>query len=271
MIFNERFNKICQTKNSHVCVGLDVDINKIPSFLKYEKDPLFEFSKAIIDTTEDFTAAFKINTAFFEACGAIGWQAMAKLVKYLPATVLKIADAKRADIGNTSCMYAKAFFKELLFDAITVNPYLGYDSIAPFIEYEEKGAFILCITSNEGAIDFQHISDGGQSLFERVAIKSVQWNSKNNCGLVVGATHPLELKLVRDLAPTLPFIIPGIGTQGGDLGLAVKYAFNSTSSGAIFNSSRGIIYCSNKKDFAEVAAQKTLELRDTINNIKSFH
>ena len=269
MTFNEKFHTICQLKNSHVCVGLDVDLDKIPSFFKHSDDPLFEFSKAIIDATEEFTAAFKINTAFFEAYGVAGWQALAKIVNYLPSTVFKIADAKRADIGNTSRMYAKAFFKELSFDALTVNPYLGFDSIAPFIEEKEKGVFILCVTSNKGAIDFQHISDGNHSLFEKIAFKAIEWNTKNNCGLVVGATHPLELKRVRSITPGLPFLIPGIGAQGGDIAIAVKNALTQPSDGAIFNSSRGIIYSSKEKNFAEVAAQKTIELRDTINNFKS--
>jgi len=266
MTFNEKFKEICETKNSRVCVGLDVDLNKIPSFLRGSDSPLFEFGKAIVDATEKFAAAFKINTAFFEAYGAAGWQALAKLVKYLPSNVIKIADAKRADIGNTSRMYVQAFFREMPFDAITINPYLGYDGIAPFIEDEEKGIFILCVTSNEGAIDFQHVNDGEHFLFEKVAIKTMQWNNKNNCGLVVGATHPTELKRVRILAPNLPFLIPGIGAQGGELELAVKNSVIQSTSKAIFNSSRGIIYSSNDKNFAEAATQKAAELRDSIND-----
>jgi orotidine-5'-phosphate decarboxylase len=270
MPFNDWLGKICDDKNSHVCVGLDVDIDKIPEFLRQSDDPLFEFSKAIIDTTEEFAAAFKINTAFFEAYGVYGWQALAKIVKYLPDSVLKIADAKRGDIGNTSRMYAKAFFKELSFDAMTINPYLGFDGIAPFIENGEKGVFILCVTSNDGAQDFQKVSDGKRFLFENVAIKALQWNDKNNCGLVVGATHPTELKRVRDLTPGLPFLVPGVGKQGGDLVLAVKYTLGNPTDGAIFNSSRGIIYASSGKDFAEIAAQKTSELKNSINNLKAF-
>lgn len=268
MTFNEKFIKICNATNSHVCVGLDIDLDKIPSFLKKSHDPLFEFGKAIIDTTAEFAAAFKINTAFFEAYGVAGWQALSKIANYLPNTVLKIADAKRGDIGNTSKMYARAFFQELPFDAITVNPYLGFDSIAPFIEHEEKGVFILCVTSNEGANDFQNMSDGKQCLFERVAIKTLQWNNRNNCGLVVGATHPTELKRVRDIAPGLPFLVPGIGKQGGDLAMAVKFSMVNPNDGAIFNSSREIIYASSNKDFAEVAAQKTLALKDSINDLR---
>ena len=266
MTFNDKFKEICEAKNSRVCVGLDVDLNKIPSFLRDSDSPLFEFGKAIVDATEKFVAAFKINTAFFEAYGVAGWQALSKLVKYLPSNVIKIADAKRADIGNTSRMYAQAFFQEMSFDAITINPYLGYDGIAPFIENEEKGVFILCVTSNEGAIDFQHVNDGEHFLFEKVAIKTMHWNSKNNCGLVVGATHPTELKRVRSLAPNLPFLIPGIGAQGGELELAVKNTIIQSTSKAIFNSSRDIIYSSNEKNFAEVAAQKAIELRDSIND-----
>lgn len=268
MSFNDRFHKICQTKNSHVCVGLDVDINKIPPFLRHTDDPLFEFSKAIIEATVEFVAAFKINTAFFEAHGHSGWLILEKIVNYLPTSVIKIADAKRADIGNTSRMYARAFFDKLSFDAITVNPYLGSDAIAPFIENKEKGAFVLCITSNKGAVDFQHAKDDTQFLYERVAIKVKDWNNNDNCGLVVGATYPYQLKQVRNLAPGLPFLIPGIGVQGGDLALAVKFGLAKPSDDAIFNSSREIIYSSNDKNFAETAAQKTLELRDEINRLK---
>ena len=271
MIFNKKINSICKEKNSHVCVGLDVDINKIPPFLRTESNPLVVFCKAIIDATIEYTAVYKINIAFFEAYGIKGWQALKEIVDYLPASVIKIADAKRGDIGNTSKMYAKAFFEELSFDSITVNPYLGYDSVAPFLDNPEKGAFILCVTSNKGSFDFQRIYDGSNYLYEKVAAKIVRWNKNNNCGLVVGATHPDELKIVRNITPGLPFLIPGIGAQGGDLQNSVQNAFIGPNDCAVFNSSRGIIYSSNDKDFAEVAAQKAMELRDSINQLKMLH
>jgi orotidine-5'-phosphate decarboxylase len=269
MTFNEKFTEICDKKKSHLCVGIDVDINKIPPFLLHAEDPLFEFSSSIIKSTQEYAAAFKINTAFFEAYGISGWRALTKLVKILPNDVIKIADAKRADIGNTSRMYAKAFFNELPFDVMTVNPYLGYDAISPFIEDEKKGVFVLCVTSNQGSFDFQRINDGKKMLFEHIAEKVNTWNTNKNCGLVVGATHATELKKVREIATNLPFLIPGIGAQGGDLELSVKYSLNSPQAMAIFNSSRGIIYSSHEKNFAEVAAEKSMILRDTINSIKS--
>lgn len=265
MTFNERLNHICDQRNSLVCVGLDIDLKKVPSLILKKDEPLVYFSKAIIDATLENAAAYKINTAFFESYGAKGWQAMTQIVNYLPADVIKIADAKRGDIGNTSKMYAQAFFSELPFDAITVNPYLGSDSIAPFIEDEENGVFILCHTSNKGANDFQKMSDGEDRLFERVAKQVQNLNEKGNCGLVVGATYPDELKHIREMVPELPFLVPGLGAQGGDLDLVIKYATDENGLGAIFNSSRGIIYASNGEDFAGVAGQKAREMRDEIN------
>jgi orotidine-5'-phosphate decarboxylase len=267
MNFLEKFQSICRFKNSHVCVGLDVDVTLIPPFLKHEKDPMYEFSKAIIDTTSEFAAAFKINTAFFEEQGSKGWQSLEKIVAYLPDNVLKIADAKRSDIGNTSKMYAKAFLKTLPFNAITVNPYLGLDALAPFLCETDKGIFILCLTSNQGAHDFQYLQSGNKFIYEIVAEKVVGWNKNNNCGLVVGATHPAEIRKIRDIAPKLPFLIPGIGAQGGDLAMSLKFTFATSEDPAIFNSSRAIIYASAQKDFAEVAGIKAKHLRDEINNI----
>jgi orotidine-5'-phosphate decarboxylase len=271
MPFNERLNQICIEKNSLVCVGLDVDLKKIPSFILEKSDPLFYFNQAIIDATLEHAAAYKINTAFFEAYGAKGWEAMAKIVKYLPGDMIKIADAKRGDIGNTSKMYARAFFQEMNFDAITVNPYLGYDAVAPFLEDEEKGVFILCHTTNKGAEDFQKFSNGKKTLFEMVAENVRQWNSKNNCGLVVGATYPDEMKHIRNLVPELPFLVPGLGAQGGDFDLAIRYATNQNGLGAIFNFSRGIIYCSAGEDFAEAAGEKAKQIKEDIIRINGYH
>ena len=267
MTFNERLNQVCSSKNSLVCVGLDVDLTKIPQFILNKKEPQVYFSQAIIDATLEYAAAYKINTAFFEAYGAKGWEAMAKIVKYLPDDVIKIADAKRGDIGNSSMMYARAFFQEMNFDAITVNPYLGHDAVAPFLEDEKKGAFILCHTTNKGAADFQKFSSGKKALFEVVAENVNQWNLKNNCGLVVGATYPDEMKHIRNLAPELPFLVPGLGAQGGDFDLAIRYATDQDGLGAIFNVSRGIIYCSAGKDFAEAAREKAKQIKEDINRI----
>jgi orotidine-5'-phosphate decarboxylase len=267
MTFNERLNQVCSSKNSLVCVGLDVDLTKIPQFILEKKEPQVYFSQAIIDATLEYAAAYKINTAFFEAYGATGWEAMAKIVKYLPDDVIKIADAKRGDIGNSSMMYARAFFQEMNFDAITVNPYLGHDAVAPFLENEKKGAFILCHTTNKGAADFQKFSSGKKALFEVVAKNVQQWNSNSNCGLVVGATYPDEMKHIRSLAPELPFLVPGLGAQGGNFDLAIQYATNQNGLGAIFNFSRGIIYCSADEDFAETAGKKTNQIKEDIIRI----
>ncbi len=269
MTFNERLNEVCTKRNSLVCVGLDVDLNKIPKFILEKKAPQVYFSQAIIDTTIEYAAAYKINTAFFEAYGSKGWEAMSKIVNYLPDDVIKIADAKRGDIGNTSRMYARAFFSELNFDAITVNPYLGHDAIAPFLENEEKGVFILCHTTNKGAEDFQKFSNGEKKLFELVAQQVQKWNVRNNCGLVVGATYPEEMKHIRNLVPELPFLIPGLGAQGGDFDLAITYATNEKGVGAIFNFSRSIIYSSDGEDFATVAGEKAKQMRDDIIRILS--
>ncbi len=267
MSFNERLNQVCTEKNSLVCVGLDVDLKKVPSFILEKKEPLVYFCQAIIAATLPYAAAYKINTAFFEAYGVSGWEAMSKVAAYLPDDVIKIADAKRGDIGNTSQMYARAFFQEMNFDAMTVNPYLGYDAVAPFFEDENKGAFILCHTSNKGAADFQKFSDGKKALFERVAEQVQLWNVRHNCGLVVGATFPEEMKRVRSLAPELPFLVPGLGAQGGDFELAVRYATDPQGLGAIFNFSRGIIYHSAGEDFAEAAGNMARQIRDDIAKI----
>lgn len=267
MTFNERLTEVCAKRNSLVCVGLDVDLGKIPAFILNKNEPLVYFSQAIIDATLEYAVAYKINTAFFEAYGVTGWEAMSNIVNYLPNDVIKIADAKRGDIGNTSKMYAEAFFQQLQFDALTVNPYLGSDAVAPFLEYEDKGAFILCHTTNKGAADFQKFTNGKQALFELVANRVSQWNVRNNCGLVVGATYPAEMKQIRSLTPELPFLVPGLGAQGGDFELAIKYAVTANGSGAIFNFSRSIIYGSIEKNFAEIAGEKAKQTREDINKI----
>ncbi len=267
MTFNDRLNQICLKKNSLVCVGLDVDLTKIPNFILNKKEPLLYFSQAIIDATIDHSSAYKINTAFFEACGTKGWEAMTKIAASLPDHVIKIADAKRSDIGNTSKMYARAFFQEMNFDAMTVNPYLGYDAIAPFLDDPEKGIFILCHTSNKGAEDFQKFSDGKKALYEQVAEQSQKWNVNNNCGLVVGATYPDEMKKVRSLVPELPFLVPGLGAQGGDFKLAIQYATNERGLGALFNFSRGIIYSTNAENFAEAAGEQAKQIKEDIIRI----
>ncbi len=261
MNFQEKLLETIARKNSLLCVGLDSVLEQLPDFLRRSTEPLLEFNKAIIDATAEFAAAFKVNTAFYEAHGAAGWKVLEETFKYLPSDVIKIADAKRGDIGNTASMYARAVFDQLGADAVTVNPYLGGDSVQPFLTNAEKGVFFLCLTSNPGAKDLQYFSNGRQTLFEKVLELVKGWNSQENCGLVVGATHPDELAHVRQLAPELPFLIPGIGAQGGDLEKSVLNGTDKFGTNALFNSSRAILYASQKEDFAAAAhaeAERTL-------------
>lgn len=265
MNFRERLEQVIRRKKSLLCVGLDTDIAKLPAALQKSDDPLFEFNKAIIDATAEFAAAFKVNLAFYEAHGLDGWRALEKTFAYLPDDVVKIADAKRGDIGNTAQMYAKALFDGLGADAVTVNPYMGYDSAAPFLPREDHGAFFLCLTSNPGAKDFQYFPDGDMPLFQKVAQTVAAWNGRGNCGLVVGATHPQELAAVRQLAPDLPLLIPGIGAQGGNLEASVVAAGGL----AFFNSSRAVIYASSGEDFAPAAARAARLTRDQLNSARN--
>ena len=240
----------------------------MPVSIRSADNPLFAFNKAIIDATADYAASFKVNLAFYEAYGLQGWQALQQTFDYLPGNVIKIADAKRGDIGNTAAMYARAVFDELDADAVTVNPYMGYDSAEPFLQNEEKGVFFLCLTSNPGSQDFQHFSDGRMDLYEKVAETVNRWNSRGNCGLVVGATHPDELSTVRSIAPDLPFLIPGIGAQGGDLEASVKNGTDAEGSLALFNSSRAIIYASQDENFVDAARAAAKLTQDQLNSAR---
>jgi orotidine-5'-phosphate decarboxylase len=268
MNFTEKLFQAVQRNSSLLCLGLDPDPELMPQV------SVFEFNKAIIDATPDIVCAYKPNLAFYEALGIEGLTALQKTIDYIPDHIPVIGDAKRSDIGHTAQAYAKALFETLGFDAATVNPYLGYDSIEPFISYVEKATFILCRTSNPGAIDFQALAyrsgrkgDEQQPLFVRVAQKAREWNKKNNIGLVVGATYPEELKEVRQLCPEMTLLIPGIGTQGGDLASAVRYGVDAKGERAIFSSSRQILYASKGSDFAQAARQAADELRRQINSL----
>ncbi|TDI92067.1 MAG: orotidine-5'-phosphate decarboxylase [Caldithrix sp.] len=269
MNFYQRFQQITREQNSLLCVGLDPDMRRLPESIKSDPDPLFKFCAEIIESTKHVAAAFKPNFAFFEAHGSKGWAALEKLVDLIPDNIMKLADAKRADIGSTSEMYARAIFEKLSFDAVTVNPYLGRDSVEPFLQWPEKGAFILGITSNPGSKDFQHLQVGSEPVY-KIVIRQVteNWNTQNNCGLVVGATHPEELAEVRKLAPGIPFLIPGIGAQGGDLEQSVLNGTDESGGLALFNSSRGIIYKSSGSDFAEAAGREAELLNKQINEIR---
>jgi orotidine-5'-phosphate decarboxylase len=264
MKFTEKLAGAVRRNKSLVCVGLDPDPELMP-----EKISVSEFNKAIIDATSDLVCAYKPNLAFYEALGDEGMSTLKATVRHIPNHIPVIADAKRSDIGNTAKAYAKAIFAYLEFDASTVNPYLGFDSIEPFIQYRDKGIFILCRTSNAGAADFQSLrsetESGPRPLFEIVAGKAHEWNKYGNIGLVVGATYPEELKLIRQSYPDMPLLIPGIGAQGGDLALTIRYGIDAQGEKTIINSSRQIIYASQGKDFAEAARKAALTLRDQIN------
>lgn len=262
MTFLDKLLAASKKNKSLLCVGLDPDPELMP------KVSLIDFNKAIIDATADLVCAYKPNLAFYEVLGIEGIKALHKTVEYVPSHIPVIGDGKRCDIGNTARAYAKALFEVFDFDATTVNPYLGFDSVEPFIGYEDKGVFLLCRTSNQGAADFQSIIDAdGVPLYERVALKAEEWNVKGNIGLVVGATYPEELKQVRKLCPEMPLLIPGIGAQGGDLAVAVRHGIDSRGERAIIVTSRQVLYASKGKDFAEAARRSAQELRDKINGL----
>lgn len=253
-------------KKSVLCVGLDTDIEKIPQFLLEKEDPIFEFNKAIIDATHQYTVAYKPNIAFYEALGVKGWVSLQKTIEYLNNNypeVFTIADAKRGDIGNTSARYAKAFFEEMNFDSITVAPYMGEDSVTPFTGFDGKWVILLALTSNPGAFDFQTqtMSESGEMLFEKVLRQSQKWGSAEDMMYVVGATKADYLKKVRAVAPDNFLLVPGVGAQGGSLEEVMEHGTGDEPN-VLINSSRGIIYASAEENFAEVAASKAKELQE---------
>ena len=252
------------TKKSFLCVGLDTDLNKIPKFLLNEEDPIFSFNKAIIDATAPYCVAYKPNLAFYECYGLKGMEAFEKTITYLKEKYPNhfiIADAKRGDIGNTSKMYAQTFFKEYNVDALTIAPYMGEDSVKPFLEYEGKWVILLALTSNKGSHDFQLFEDKeGMRLFERVLTKSQKWGTTENLMFVVGATQGSLFADIRKLAPDSFLLVPGVGAQGGSLQEVCKYGMNKDC-GLLVNSSRGIIYASSEANFAEIAGEKAKELQ----------
>jgi orotidine-5'-phosphate decarboxylase len=242
------------TKKSFLCVGLDPEMSKIPAHLRHEPDPILAFNKAIIDATRDLCVAYKPNLAFYEALGPQGWITLQKTVDYIGHQHLTIADAKRGDIGNTSRMYAEAFFKQMGFDAITIAPYMGEDSVAPFLGFEDKWAIVLALTSNAGNADFQQCmtDDSGLSLWEQVLQRTQRWGHEGNLMFVVGATHPEAFGRVRALAPRHFLLVPGVGAQGGDLKAVCRYGLNDEC-GLLINASRSILYAAQGIDFAEKA------------------
>lgn len=250
-------------KSSYLCVGLDTDLEKIPKHLLKSEDPIYEFNRQIIEATKEFTVAYKPNLAFYEAFGAKGWTSLDKTLKLIPKEIFTIADAKRGDIGNTSGLYARAFFQQLNFDSITVAPYMGEDSVKPFLQFKDKWVILLAHTSNSGSADFQLIESkvGGKKLYEEVITRSQQWGSPDQLMFVVGATHADKVAEIRKLAPENFFLVPGVGAQGGDLAEVSKHGFNKQC-GLLVNAARSIIYASKGEDFAEAARKEAKTLRD---------
>ena len=259
-------------KKSFLCVGLDPDLTKIPPHLLETEDPIFEFNKAIIDATHDLAVGYKPNTAFFEAYGIKGWMSLQKTINYINENfpeIFTIADAKRGDIGNTSSMYAKAFFEDLNFDSVTVAPYMGKDSVEPFLAFENKHTIMLALTSNEGAFDFQTLTTNGQELYKQVLETSKTWKNSHNLMYVVGATKAEYFADIRKIVPDSFLLVPGIGAQGGSLSEVCKYGMNDKI-GLLVNSARAIIYASKGTDFAEKAREEALAVQQEMESIISL-
>ena len=268
MDYNKLFEQI-KKKKSFLCVGLDSDIAKIPEHLLKEEDPVYEFNKAIIDATADVAIAYKPNIAFYESRGLAGWQSLEKTVKYIKTNypdIFTIADAKRGDIGNTSQMYAKAFLETLDFDSITVAPYMGEDSVTPFLKYEGKWVILLALTSNKGAFDFQLFENGNEKLYEKVLKKSQDWGNAQNMMYVVGATKAEMLGGIRKIVPDHFLLVPGVGAQGGSLEEVAKYGMNSHC-GLIVNSSRGIIFADHSENFAARSREEACKLQKDMERL----
>ncbi|TDQ29164.1 orotidine-5'-phosphate decarboxylase [Zeaxanthinibacter enoshimensis] len=261
---NRELTEQIRKKRSFLCIGLDTDLDKIPGHLKQEEDPLFSFNKAIIDATHEYCVAYKPNIAFYEAYGLAGWKALEKTIEYLNEhhpDIFTIADAKRGDIGNTATRYAKAFFEQLNFDSVTVAPYMGRDSVEPFLQFPGKHAILLALTSNQGAFDFQTTAYEGKALYERVLETASAYEHSERLMYVVGATKAEYLQDIRKIVPGSFLLVPGVGAQGGSLQEVCKYGMTEEV-GLLVNSTRAIIYASEGTDFAEAAAAKAKELRD---------
>ena len=262
---NELIHQIKQ-KGSFLCVGLDSDITKIPKHLLSEKDPVLSFNKAIIDATKNYCVSYKINTAFYESMGTRGWQTMEDTLAYIPSNQFTIADAKRGDIGNTSNMYAQAFFENLSFSALTLAPYMGRDSIEPFFSYENKWGIVLALTSNPGSADYELQSLGSEKLYERVIKHTIEFTTPNNLMFVVGATKAEELGHIRKLIPSHFLLVPGVGAQGGRLDDVAKYGMNSDC-GLLVNASRSIIYAGSGADFEDKAASEAQSIASQMKSL----
>ena len=257
----EQLTKEINKKKSFLCIGLDTDISKIPNHLLSSEDPVFSFNKEIIDATKDLCVAYKLNIAFYESGGFKGWESLMKTIKYIPDEIFTIADAKRGDIGNTSKMYAKTFFENMDFDSVTVSPYMGSDSVEPFLQFKNKWVILLALTSNKGSADFQNIVDQDNNmLYKNVISISSKWGSDENIMYVVGATKADSLIEIRKIIPNHFILVPGIGAQGGNLSEVAKYGMNKEC-GLLVNSSRSIIYSGNGVDFAQKARNSALKIK----------
>jgi orotidine-5'-phosphate decarboxylase len=278
MTFEEKLVAAQQHNNSWLCVGLDIVASKMPLPLHKTEEPLLPFAREIIDATKDLVCAFKPNLGFFLAEGAAGIIALERLIRYIPPDIPVILDAKFGDIGSTAEQYARGAFEALRVDAVTLSPYVGADAIQPFLAYADKGVFVLARTSNPGASEFQSLivedeslSAPRSTLYEVVVRKATEWHRQGpgTCGVVVGATYPKELERIRSLAPDLPFLVPGVGAQGGDLAATVRHGPTTSGLGPVVNASRSILYASGREDFCEAARAATIQLRDEINTMRN--
>ena len=258
------FSEICK-KRSFLCVGLDSDPTKIPPHLNLKPSPVLSFNKSIIDATKDHCVAYKINTAFYEQMGSKGWDIMKETLSYIPEHIFTIADAKRGDIGNTANMYAKAFFETMNFDAITLSPYMGKDSVEPYLKYKDKWVILLALTSNKGSADFQLLDCSGSPLYKKIIETSSGWGTADQIMYVVGGTHPDYFKAIRSIVPDHFLLVPGIGAQGGDADAVIKAGINDMG-GLLINSSRGIIYADNGTEFDKKSTESAKELNNVFKN-----
>jgi len=266
--FTSRLEELQLRRNSLLCIGLDPDVRSMPPHFGTTPSAVLSFNKAIIEATHDLVCAYKLNLAFYEALGYQGWSVLQQTLAAIPSSLLTIGDGKRADIGNTSSKYACALFDECGFDAVTVNPYMGLDSLEPFLERSDRGVFVLALTSNPGSRDFQRLKVGAVPLYERVIRTARKWNTRGNLGFVVGATHPRELRAVRTLAPDVPILIPGVGSQGGDLTAAVRNGSNRRGALALINIGRTILYAGRDESFAAAARTEAVSLHAQISSIR---
>ena len=263
--YNDRLAALQRKTDSFLCVGLDTDAEKLPLHLRGKKNGILEFNRQIIEATKDLACAYKINFAFYEPLGAEGWRIIEKTRALLPSTAVGIADAKRGDIGNTSEQYARAILQNLGYDAITVAPYMGRDSVEPFLQWKDKGVYLLALTSNGGAADFQHLRINKRTLYEQVVFSAQRWNHQDNLGFVVGATAASNIRTIRRHAAEIPFLVPGVGAQGGRVADVIRYGSQRDGGGLLINASRSILYASSGKDFADAARSEALKLTNEIN------